>query len=246
MRLHYFFFAHGKFWSERDNEEDVSMFDFVGGVQQNRMARCVGELVAMLLDPKGMGREHLKLLNLRLGEEPRDWPIRVLRALQVVLVLGISVLWRKLVYYFQAYPWALAPASDITRSDAERQTVLKEFFRASWCCLDPGLGRQLRKAFPSTIEQYWDTPLASFLTTLFSRLVMTSTQVELQFSKHSILTDTRSKRLGLGGLAAKTMNQCFKAWVHRWRDSVLSDQVPANTSRSRPAWTKTQNEGARK
>ena len=89
-------------------------------------------------------------------------------------------------------------------------------------------------------------PLSAFLTTLFGRLVVTSTQVELQFSKHTALTDTRSKRLGLGGLAAKAMNHCFKAWVQRWRDSVLSDQVPANTSRSRPAWTKTENEGSRK
>ena len=77
--------------------------------------------------------------------------------------------------------------------------------------------------------------------------MVTSTQVELQFSRYSLLTDTRSKRLGLAGLAAKAMNQSFKQAVDRWRAFVLAAQGQGQVRksyRSRPEWTKTRNKGA--
>ena len=52
-----------------------------------------------------------------------------------------------------------------------------------------GLCRQLRKTFPSDISVYVDTALSEFLTTVFTLLVMTSTQVELQFLKLSGITN---------------------------------------------------------
>ena len=67
---------------------------------------------------------------------------------------------------------------------------------------------------------------------------MTSTQVELQFSHFTHLTDTRSKRLGLSGLCAKAMNQAFKAWVERWRTEQRMGHKPSGTHRARPAWVK--------
>ena len=58
----------------------------------------------------------------------------------------------------------------------------------------------MHKCFPSRIDVYTGSALASFLTALFERLVVTSTQVELQLSGYSHITDNRQKRLGLFGL----------------------------------------------
>ena len=245
MILHYQLFKHGTFYSRRDHREDISIFDFVGPISTNPVAKVITALVTMLLDPLGAGRIHLKLMRLKLGDEMQEWPLRVVRALHFALLLGISVLWRKLFIAYQAYPWALAPAFDDARSDEERRTTLEQFFDAASCCLDQGLGRQLRKAFPSRIDVYDGTPLAScFLKTLFQRLVVTSTQVELQFSSMTGLTNTRNKRLGLAGLAAKAMNAAYNQQVVRWRE-FMTKRVKADTARARPVWTKTRNKGAK-
>ena len=92
--------------------------------------------------------------------------------------------------HFKAYPWALAPAFDEALTEDVRRNTLQNLLQADTCCLDLGLCRQLRKAFP-TFAQYWGTPLAEFLRVVFTRLVVTSTQVELQFSRYTVLTDTK-------------------------------------------------------
>ena len=135
--------------------------------------------------------------------------------------------------HFQAYPWALAPAFDLSLTDMQRRDTLQRFFRVGECCLDLGLGRQLRKAF-TTIDAYWGTPLADFLTTVFARVVVTSTQVELQFSLYTGLADTRNKRLGLSGLAAKAMNNGFAEIVEDWREDENMGRVKQSTGRARP------------
>ena len=197
----------------------------------------------MLLGPIGGGRPHLRILMLKLGDDTNQWPLRVVRALQVSLLIAISLLWRKLYKAFKCYPWVLAPAFDESREEEVRRRALLDLFCADWCCVDAGLGRQLRKAFPNSVEMYCGTPLGEFLTVLFTRLVVTSTQVELQFSRYAGLTDTRSKRLGLAGLAAKAMNQTYKQIVESSRADVLTGQVRQPTSRARPVCTKKQNKG---
>ena len=162
--------------------------------------------------------------------------------MQHSVIIAISLLWRKLYKEYQAYPWALAPAFDPHRSDEERQAALQQFFHTNICCLDLGLSRQLRKAFPSQVDAYVGTPLGDFLKTLFERVVVTSTQVELQFSKLTALTDTRNKRTVLAGLAAKLINVEFERMVERWRDEVTTGRAHAKHKfRSRPSWTKTRN-----
>ena len=98
---------------------------------------------------------------------------------------------------------------------------------------------------PPRIDVYWGTPLGEFLTVLFSRLVVTSTQVELQLSRYSGLTDTRSKRLGLAGFAAKAMNQTLKQAVDRWRADVVTGQTRQPTLRARQVWTKAFDKGGK-
>lgn len=98
------------------------------------------------------------------------------------------------------------------------------------------------EGFPVDIAVYWGTELEAFLKVLFMRLVVTPTQVELQFSCYSVLTDTRSKRLGLPGLAAKAMHQASNAAVAKWRAHALAGQVRQPNFRARPVWTKAHNE----
>ena len=59
-------------------------------------------LCAMLMEPDGpVVRKHLRLLYLALGPA-REWPDRVATALQVALIIGIAVLWRKLIVYSES------------------------------------------------------------------------------------------------------------------------------------------------
>ena len=184
-------------FSHRSDDKDaVAVLDFVGEAHCNHLVDTLAALCTMLMEPDGLAaRKHLRLLHLALGPA-REWPDRVATALQVALLIGIAVLWHKLIVYFESYPWALAPAFDTTRSPADRRAALEAFFRVEPCCFDTGLCRQLRKAFPSDVSVYVDTALSEFLTTVFTRLVMTSTQVELQFSKLSAITNHPHSRIG--------------------------------------------------
>ena len=104
MIVHYKLFKHGKFYGHRDHSADISIFDFVGADSANPVASAMAALISMLLDPKGAGRRHLSLLLLKLGEDMEQWPQRVVKALHISLLIGISVLWRKLYRAFAAYP----------------------------------------------------------------------------------------------------------------------------------------------
>ena len=108
MLVHDKLFQHGKFYSHRDHTDDISIFDFAGPVHTNPVAQAITRLVSILLDPSGMGRVHLTLWRLKLGEDVHAWPVRITRALQVAILIGVGVLWRKIFRFFKAYPWALA------------------------------------------------------------------------------------------------------------------------------------------
>lgn len=71
----------------KEFEDSGSIFDFVGPVSKNRIAVCLSHLISMLCDPQGSGRQHLQLLSLKLGDDPRAWPLRVGSALDISLVL---------------------------------------------------------------------------------------------------------------------------------------------------------------
>ena len=238
MVLHYYLFANGKFFSHRGGEDEAAtVFDFVGDdARRNHLLATMGALCAMLMDVAGSkAQRHLRLLHLKLGPI-NDWPVRVREALQASLILGISTLWRKLIVFFESYPWALAPAFDESRTEAQRRATLEKFFAAEPCCLDMGLSRQLRKAFPADANFYLGTPLAEFLTAVFTRLVVTSTQVELLFSKYTALTDTREKRLGYPGLCAQAMNQSTTTMTNRWRTAERMGQKLVPVNGGRPVW----------
>ena len=192
-------------------------FDFVGDAERNCVSRAIGTLAQMLLDPDGSGRTHLRLMALVLGQDSSGWSLRVSRALHVSLIIAICVLYRKIFSFFEGYPWVLACAFDESRSVEERFQWLQKFFSADECCLDPGLSRLLRGRFRNIEDYLPGTKLEEFLRALFELLVATSTQVELQFSKYSALTETRSKKISLKGLASRAMNHGYSGLVNLWR-----------------------------
>ena len=144
MIVHYKLFRHGKFQSHRDRTDDFSIFDFTGPTHTNPAAQAITALVAMLLDPLGAGKRHLCLLCLKLGNCINEWPLRVVQALQISLLIGISASWRKLFKFFEAYPWALAPAFDEALTDQAMRQALQRFCRRQLVL--PGCG-----PWPSTV-----------------------------------------------------------------------------------------------
>jgi len=95
MKFHYFLFANGKFFSQRTGEHSITVFDFVGNGPNNHLAAAMGALSSMLMDATGRtGGRHLRMLYIKLGPI-RQWPDRTKAALQVALLIGISVIWRK-------------------------------------------------------------------------------------------------------------------------------------------------------
>ena len=53
MRLHYFLFDNGIFFSHRTCEDAITVFDFVGNNKSNHLAKAMGALSSVLLDPQG-------------------------------------------------------------------------------------------------------------------------------------------------------------------------------------------------
>ena len=70
--MHYRLIKHGRFYSHRDNTDDMSVFDFVGPTHTNPVVDALNSLMTMLLDPMLLGRSHLSLLLLKLGNNMHE------------------------------------------------------------------------------------------------------------------------------------------------------------------------------
>ena len=101
---------------------------------------------------------------------------------------------------FDCYPWRLAGGFDGRRTMEARRQTIREFLAGNPFCLDVGPCQPLR-LHASDIEDYFYIVLEEFLHTLFDRVVVTSTQVELQFAKLSIWTTVAG---GCRGWASQT------------------------------------------
>ena len=93
FHVHYFLFKQGT-WKSHRPDDRACIFDFVGDATRNCVARAIGALAQMLLDPDGSGRTHLRLMALVLGRDSSAWPLPVTRALHVNLIIAICMLWR--------------------------------------------------------------------------------------------------------------------------------------------------------
>ena len=127
------------------------------------------------------------------------------------------------MFYFQQYPSLLALAFDMRRSVAERRATLPRSLNADACCLDQGLCAPLQ-AHTDNIEYYLVGVLCDFLVTLYERVVVTSTQVELLFASLSKFTSNSHGGAGPATLAAKYMLNAFSRAVERWRKEQHADE----------------------
>ena len=91
------------------------------------------------------------------------------------------------------------------------------------CCFDLGLVGPLREFYLGSIlnmelQDFLRTDLAVFLKTLISRVVVTSTPVEMQFSKMTqLMWNGGHKKLDRHGLASKMATFSYTNRVRRWR-----------------------------
>ena len=247
MVIHYHLFEYGTWSTDNKGAKRCNLFDFCRSVDSNPVVVAMTALASMMLDPFGAdGSTHLLLLRLKFGDNIDLWPMRVIAALHVSLVIAFCNLWRKLFHYFDAYPWLLVPAFDDQLSRSAQEEILEDFLKPNLnpCCVDPGLGAKLR-ALTTVVSDYFDSPLRDFLKTLFERVVVTSTQVELQFARMSLWTagGGRGPRICLPTLSSHAVIADFLKEVKHWRRELADYVKPDN--RSRPAWTKATNAGAR-
>ena len=240
MRVHYSLFNCGTWHSHREAGDRRAVFDFCCDGEDNPVHTALSTLAAMLLDPEGAGRRPLALLFLKYGDQFAEWPRHVHVYLEGSLSIAMRCLWRKAWYSFKQFPWLLAPAFDMRRSELERRATLQKFLDAKVCCLDPGLCAPLR-VHTSNIDDYvGGTVLQDFLATLFERVVVTSTQVELLFASLSKFT---YQGAGLPTLAAKYMLNSFKQAVELWRENQTCSDRTFRSNRSRAPWVFTAAKG---
>jgi hypothetical protein len=183
MRIHFRLYNYGT-WYTHCTDDRIQVFDWVNP-STNPARACISRLSMMLYDSNGAGAQYLLPLFGILGENIPEWPARVLLLARKMLITCICQLWRTLVLIWNVYPWLLAFALDPSYTEDQRREAWTRFLEASDCCLDAGLGKQLR-AYLSKLEssQLADLPnLETFLRTLFERGVVTSTFVERIFGK---------------------------------------------------------------
>ena len=80
-------------------------------------------LAEMLLDSRGSGRRHLRILLLIVGDQTALWPPRVLQALHVAATVVFCILWRELIVYYDCYPWLLAALFNKDKPMEERRAA---------------------------------------------------------------------------------------------------------------------------
>ena len=240
MVVHYRLFKHGKWYSHR-RADRCSIYDFCGSMGSNPVASALSSLAGIVLSPEEQLSGPLAGLFAALGPI-EGWPSFVRSRLHVAALLAFSGLWRKLFFSFKCYPWLLAPAFDVRRSDEERRQTLSRFLNADACCLDAGLCAPLRAlrresdGQPLEANDFFNSLLEEFLIAVFDRVVVTSTQVELMFSHLTRWTVTPDTGIGIASLAAKSLLTQFRQAVERWRRSVPvgSRSIACNNKRRAP------------
>ena len=97
------------------------------------------------------------------------------------------------------------------------------------------LGRRFSQAFREhqpdgqslKVDAYFGTLLEEFLIALFERVVVTSTQVELMFSRLTKWTTEADTGIGHPSLTAKLVASQFNLAVRRWRTHVGGIKQPS-------------------
>ena len=91
------------------------------------------------------------------------------------------------------------------------------------------------RALTTNVDDYFDSVLHDFLVTLFERVVITSTQVELIFASLTKFTDDRKDGIGLPTLGAKYILSAYTQMVERWRSGLCPGEETYG-NKKRPPW----------
>ena len=169
-----------------------------------------------------------------------SWNQERLRITRRTLCLVVGQLWRKLVYPFQQYPWALEPLVDPEVSLSEKQDCVRSLFSCNDCQLD-AFARQLRDTVPQ--HAMLEPGTLKFLEAVLQRVVPTSTFIERVFSRLSEWADVKGHSPKLSRIAAKHISGRFQQSTQLWRKRVLKQQAATKRNISRPAWSHSRTKG---
>ena len=100
MELHFRLLKRRVFYNHMQCRDEArkrfACFEFCRGAESNPAAKALDVSGAMLFDPEGEGRTHLKLLHCRYGGETSQWPLAVTGALHMFLLMAFARFWRLL------------------------------------------------------------------------------------------------------------------------------------------------------
>ena len=125
------------------------------------------------------------------------WPEQLMRVFQKCCILCYCKIWRQLRHRVLCNPWL---ASCIFNPDVEHDTKLNEankYWNALACSLDPWICKPLVEELCIEVNDLMEQNLQTFVWTLFSRTMVTSTFVEKAFAPVIAFTCDPQSRPGL-------------------------------------------------
>ena len=231
MRLHYFLFRDStSFLTQGLPTPDMPrppIFDLVDTVA-SRPRRALSDLEALLLPSHPRHGDALRLLYDTFGA---SWPAGMVAKARQGALLVYGNVWRRLVKYFEGYPWRLARMCDVTLPMEERRRVAQELFDKKPCDLDPGVGQRIRARY-SCVEDIFEPTVMEFLTMVFLRTVVSTAFVECTFAAFRQWVNMSNKPIGIDTLAGKYACHAFK----RSHASKLPASRGRRKKRTRPFW----------
>ena len=230
MRLHYNLFKNGRWLSHCPSDRDrLSTFDFYGSdLCRSPASALMAQWSAMLLEPRGSGKELLALLVARYGELA-SWPASRLGRLRTSLIRGICYVWLRIVRELSREPYVAGAIFDPLIPLSQRKTKAAALWAKAACCLDLGVTRVMKEVFEAHGELF-GIDEQDFFYTLYERCVLTSTFVEHVFS---FMTGISGTPKGLPSMTAKHCLHQVGNGAARWR---TERGVQRTSGRCRPAW----------
>lgn len=257
MRVHFSLFKHATWLSERveeneTNEEEGPEQGSCEEVEEELRPKSVACFCKASLSPALKALEaisQLAHLPQSVAWDPvvlafgpvLSWKQQRLRTTRRTLCMIIGQCWRKLVYPFQQYPWALALLVDPEAPAAEKFECVQDLFSCRDCQLD-AFARQLRERVPEHAMLEADT--VKFLEAVLQRVVPTSTFIERVFARLSQWATVRTgKKPKLSSIAAKHLNCRFTQTTQLWRKRALKQQTKPKENLKRPLWSRSRTKG---
>ena len=254
MSVHFALFKHATWLSERveENEAQGDGEELAPGEEEELCPKSMACFCKASLSPALKALESISGLvhePTNSGWDPVvlafgpvfSWSQERLRITRRTQCLIIGQCWRKLVYPFQQYPWALAPLVDSEASAEDKQICAQALYSCKACQLD-AFARQLRDTVPEDAILESDT--LHFLEAVLQRVVPTSTFIERVFARLSQWAAVKKgQKPKLSSISAKHISCRFQQCTALWRKRVLKQQKTAKQNIKRPVWSASRTKG---